>query len=90
MSSDTITASLAAYTGFSKADCHILLKAFMKAFQDEMVKTHSIRLQGLGMFKVLQSRKVGYYIKFYPEEEFKQKLFPSNEKKGDDNETLFE
>jgi hypothetical protein len=90
MSVEGLIATLASYTGFSKADCHILMKAFMKAFQDEMVRSHSMKIQGLGMFKVLQSTKHGYYIRFYPEAEFKEKLFPTNIKQGDDNETLFE
>jgi hypothetical protein len=90
MSSDTIVTTLASYTGFSKADCHILMKAFMQTFKDEMIKSHAIRIHGLGTFKVLQSRKHGYYVRFYPDAEFKEKLFPSNVQQGDANETLFE
>lgn len=88
MSDDKLISSLAISTGFSKADCKILMKAFKTAVKDELIRTHALTIQGLGAFKVKQSRDFGYYVRFYPESDFETILFAEQE--SDDDETLFE
>lgn len=88
MSDARIIKNLISSTGFSRADCKILMKAFKMAFKEELIRTHALTVQGLGAFKVKQSRDFGYYVRFYPEKDFETILFA--EQGSDDDETLFE